>query len=530
MESTRVETSRSLLSVVLGISTVVAVSLALIIGWVGYYGSDDLSYAAGGVGWLNNFPYVGVNHWSLRHTIVIPMAAFFALFGVSEVTLVLPVMLQYLALLALVFWLMRRHFDSQAAWFAVLLLGTLPLTAVAASTVVPDFAEVMFCLLSLALFFEATQRDQRTALLLLAGVAAGFGWLTRETVVFFLLTYAVLFLVGFGMPRRQYFVMAASFSAIVALEFFYFASQTGDPLYRIHTDLATHLGVGSIGSEKTVSGLERAMSKVEGGLYGPLSRTGNLSISRFLDPVLVVLANQEFMLLYYLAVPIAVWVALKRPFAVSGGRLLGVFGLAGTIWFACLYLQIGMTLLPRYYLLPTVVLIMVFSAWLSFFLWQRSPRWTIALLAAMFASHLLGIYVDNHNPIFGERALVEYLQQTDEIVYTDPETARRGGFLYQLAGVQARVVSAPPQQGQLFFHNPAYVQFGFMATDRQKLVEQLAPYRPQENWLVVWHKEADRRAIGDLIDGLGLKGRLPAEIYRRLVQPNFPVTVYRVQP
>lgn len=510
--------------------TVAAVLFALALGWVGFYGSDDLSYALGGMGWLNDFPYVGVDHWTLRHTIVIPMAALFGIFGISEYTLVMPVTLQFLALLALIYWVLQRHFDAATGWIAVFILGTLPLTAVAASTVVPDFAEVFFCLLSLTLFFEATQRGRRATLLLLAGVAAGFSWLTRETVVFFLLTYSVLFLIGYGMPRRQYFLIAAGFLAVVGVEFLYFALMTGNPLYRIHTDLATHLGVNLSAGDNTASGLERALTKVEGELYGPLSRTGSFSISRLLDPVLVVLANQEFMLFYYVAVPIALWTLLKRPFTGSGGRLLAIFGLAGAIWFACLFMQIGMTLLPRYYLLPTVTLIMVFSAWLRKVFWGRKPVLAAALLAAMFTSHLLGIYVDNRNPIFGERALIEFLRQTDQIVHTDPETARRGSFLYQISGVKDRIIASPPTAGNLYFYNPAYVEFGFMAADRRKLIEQLAPYRPQKHWPIIWQKEPERRAIGFIIDGLGLKALLPPEIYRRLVQPNFPVKVYRPEP
>lgn len=512
------------------LATFLVVLATAAFGWVGFYGSDDLSYAEGGLGWLQHFPYVGDSHWTLRHTLVVPMAALFGLFGISELTLVLPAGVYYLALLVLVFVMLQRHFDTATGCVAVLILGTLPLTAVAASTVVPDFAEVFFCLLSLALFFEATRRERRTTLLLLAGVAAGCSWLTRETVVFFLLTYGLLFLAGYGMPRRQYFLMAAGFLAVVGAEFAYFAVMTGNPLYRIHTDLTTHLGGDVLGSAKTASGLEKALTKVEGELYGPLSRTGSFSVSRFLDPILVILANQEFMLLYYLAVPAAAWVALKRPFAGSGGRLLGLFGTAGLVWFTCLYLQIGMTLLPRYYLLPTVALVMVFAAWLRLVLWRAWPRLAPLLLAAMFASHLVGIYVDNRNPIFGERALVEYLRQTGETVRTDPETARRGGFLYDVAGVRDRIVAGPPEPGQLYFYNPTYVSFGAMAFDRQKQLDRLAPYRPREDWPVAWHKEPERRLIGDVIDGLGLKTRVPGEIYRRLVQPNFPVTVYRPQP
>lgn len=512
------------------IAIVLIIGATVLFGWVGFYGSDDLSYAAGGQGWLNHFPYIGVNHWTLRHTVVIPMATFFGIFGINEITLVLPVTLQYVALLALIFWQLHRHFNTRTACMGVLILGTLPLTAVAATTVVPDFAEVFFCLLSLSLFFEATQGKRQGFLLLLAGIAAGFSWLTRETVVFFLLTYGLLFLAGYGVPRRQYFIMAAGFMAILGLEFLYFWGMTGDPLYRIHTDLATHLGGDVLSGQKTMSGIEYNLSKVEGELYGPLSRTGSFSVSRFLDPILVILANQEFMLLYYFAVPSAIWVALKRPFAGNGGRLLWIFGLAGLVWFACLYMQIGMTLLPRYYLLPTVALIMVFAAWTGNILWNRSPFIAGLLLASLFVTHLVGIYVDNRNPIFGERALVEYLRQNDQPIRTDPETARRGGFLYEIAGVKDRVVTGPPVGGQLYFYNPAYVAFGAMAPDREKQREQLASYRPKEDWLVVWHKEPERRWIGYLIDGLGMTTLIPQEIYRRLVQPNFPVTVYLPQP
>jgi hypothetical protein len=253
-------------------------------------------------------------------------------------------------------------------------------------------------------------------------------------------------------------------------------------------------------------------------------------ISRFLDPILVILANQEFMLLFYLAVPAVAWAAIKRPFAGIGGKLLVLFGLAGLVWFICLFLQIGMTLLPRYYLLPTVTLIMAFAAWLRLILWRRSPNLVVVLLVTMFVSHLVGIYVDNRNPIFGERSLVEFLRQTDQPVRTDPETALRGDFLYNIAGVRDRVVAGPPEPGQLYFYNPWYVEHLAMAPDRKKQLERLAPYRPREDWPVVWHKAAERRIIGDIIDGLGLTNLLPKEIYRRLVQPNFPVTVYRPHP
>src|SRR5262245_58740797 len=71
--------------------------LVLIVGavmlglaWVGYVGSDDHSYARGALGWINEFPYVGKDHWTLRHTVVIPVALGFVIFGFREISLALP--------------------------------------------------------------------------------------------------------------------------------------------------------------------------------------------------------------------------------------------------------------------------------------------------------------------------------------------------------------------------------------------------------------------------------------------------------
>ena len=95
-------------------------------GWVGYYGSDDMSYAGGAIGWLENFPYVGDSHWTLRHTVVIPIAILFGFFGPSEVALVLPTILYFLAILALTYFVVQRYFDWTVACLAIVLIASLP--------------------------------------------------------------------------------------------------------------------------------------------------------------------------------------------------------------------------------------------------------------------------------------------------------------------------------------------------------------------------------------------------------------------
>lgn len=501
-------------------------------GWVGYYGSDDISYAEGGAGWLNDFPYVGDSHWTLRHTIVIPIAIAFRVGGTSEFTLVLGTLLYHLALIATVYIVVARHLSTRTAILATIIIATLPLMVTQSTVVVPDFAEVFFCFLSLSLFYEATLTDKPLKFLILAGIAAGFSWLTRETVVFFLLTYGILFVAGFGIQRRLYFVMAGAFLGVVSIEFAYFALTEGSALHRLFVDLSTHLRVdGAEGSASVSQSMSNALTKTEKHLYGNLTRTGSLSVNRLIDPLLVVLANQEFMFLYIIAVPCVVWAAIKPRGTKSQQTFLRVFGLAGLVWFACIWLQIGMTLLPRYYMLPSLMLIIVFSFWLTEVVWHRRPIVTAGLVAFLVSTNLMGTYIDNRNPIYAERVLRDFLLETDEVVYTDPETARRGGFLYRTAGVQDRVRAGKPTPGTLFFFNPKYVVQGrkiaSAEVSRDVRLKQLEVYLPREGWEEIWTQSEGRRFLGRVLEFLGISQFIPREILRRLNNPNPPVSLYR---
>ena len=519
----------------LGTGLCVPIVLAFLIagmiwlGWVGYIGSDDTMYASGALGWLRHFPYIGDSHWTLRQTIVIPIALAFRLFSVSEFALILPCLLYVLALLGLVYFVLARHFDRLTGGFAVGVLITLPLLADQASLVVPDFAETFFCLLSMTLFFEATTQKKPHRLLLLAGIAAGFAWETRETAAFFLVTYGVLFLVGFGFPRRLYLLMAASFLAVVGIEWLYFAVMTGDPFYRLVTDLRTHLRVdlAAGGADAVAGALEKTMTGVEQVKgYGGLSRTGNLQVNRFIDPILAVLVNHQFMFVYYLAVPAAIGAAfLGERRDERQWRFVRLFGLAGLIWFIFLYLQIGMSLQPRYYTFPTVILIMVFAVWLRGALARNPGRATFAL-GFVLITNFLGVYVDNHDPIFAIRALRDFAQHSPGPVYTDPDTASRGEFLYRIAHVNDRIIAGPPRKGALYFYNPKYLSVE-IAQANTSTRAKLDAYLPQPDWKVVWRRDSGQKWSGLIINVLGLKRFFPESIFRRLDKPNADAVVYR---
>ena len=70
------------------------------LGYTGFIASDDWSYSEAAIGWLDHFPYVGTNHWGLRHAVVLPVALSFLLSGINEVSMILPTRV-YLVLLVL---------------------------------------------------------------------------------------------------------------------------------------------------------------------------------------------------------------------------------------------------------------------------------------------------------------------------------------------------------------------------------------------------------------------------------------------
>ena len=177
------------------------------------------------------------------------------------------------------------------------------------------------------------------------------------------------------------------------------------------------------------------------------------------------------------------------------------------------------------------MLAILFAIWVPNVSWPRYPTATIAMIGLLFVTNLVGIYIVNRNPIFAERALAEFLVKTDEEVHTDPVTVRRGSFLFQAPGVGDRVFAAEPKAVVLFFANPKYVVEGRQLTRKKALkkerLNELAAYRPKDDWTVIWEKKEDRKFIGFILEYLGLKKAIPAEIYRRLNNPNPPVILYR---
>ena len=334
-----------------GAVLVALVSAALLaVTWVGFIESDDLEYARSAALWLDAFPHLGQSHWGLRHLIVLPVAASFAVFGRGEVALVLPTILYAAGIIAMTGFCVRRIAGSLAGVLAALLVATLPVFATGASIVYSDIPEAFFVLASLWAYYFATQSRNAT-LFLLSGIFAGCAFITRETTIALLALYLVLFLAA---PRRilDFVSMAAGCLLIIGLDFAWLWAASGDPLWRMHI------------SQRGVAGDNPTLAHFIVN-SGGLDRHGVIVAPRAIQALLAIFVNQSMGLLAWAAVPAAIALARRprqEPSAAAGTMFAGL----ALVWFLVLsYAFLFMWIVPRYQTVTMVALCVPLAIWLA---------------------------------------------------------------------------------------------------------------------------------------------------------------------
>jgi len=470
--------------------------------WVGWIGSDDARHIDGALGWYDHFPYLPTEHGEFRHFIALPAALSFTLFGLSDYSAVLPILVYYFGLLAVTLCEMHRRVDAPAALLSVALLASLSVFSVQATVVYSDIAEAFFVILSFWCFLRCCHRsDGRIPLLLLAGLLAGVGWLTRETTVALLLFYGLLFLLGFGMPRRLYWIMAIGFFLPLLADAIYFWFEAGSPFYRYVVIFDARVSFSSMHSQA-------------GELFNDI---GNVQVYPLLDPLLAILVNHEVGLIFYLA-PFAVWGLWKDRAMNPSVRQLGLLLLAfALLWFVVTSFAVT-RYHPRYFSVAAYAVALASAIWLSQCLFPRRPRFCIVLVALVLCAGTVGIYLENRDPIFGARTLVQVAARSEAVIHSDPETFRRGRFLLRAAGVEPLASLEPPAAGDLFLFNP----------NRVSSNPGLCRFRPAGDWELLETIRDTPKLVAVLINDLGLTGLMHPSIERRLLRPNAPVRLYRV--
>jgi len=334
-------------------------------------------------------------------------------------------------------------------------------------------------------------------------VALGLGFLIRETAGVFVLFYAVLFVFGYGIRRRYYWIMALGFLLIVGLEMSYLSALTGDPFYRYRLDLhhdaplsrPRYFGAGDI-----------------------LTPAGNLKVGgAILYPILSLLFNQEFGLVFWLFIPAGIWAFRTKLLAPEPRRLLQTLAGLGIVWMVLIAYGGLVATIPRFFTVSLWTSIIVSVYWVRSYLYTYWPKLAIVLGIGLVAANLLCIYVENKNPAFAERALVEYVHQHDGVVvYTDPTTLRLAGLLLEFKGLSGRVLSDPVPAGALYYFNKKNVDY----CERYGCPYAWNEYFPKDGWTVVMRIEPHRKLSGILLRSVGLDKIIPTAIFERLDKPN----------
>jgi hypothetical protein len=502
----------------INLTIVVIVGMMMLsMAWVGYVGSDDHSYARGALGWLAHFPrpYVGDDHWTLRHPVVVPIAVSLALFGFREISLGLPSAFLFLLFLVVNYFYLQRFLGASVALLSAVMLATTPLFAVQATFPQDVIIQILAVSVSFWLFYSAARSKRPAWLMFTSGLAAALAWLTLETTAGLLLFYAILFLIGVRVPRRFYWIMAFAFLLIVGAEMIYFTALAGDPLYRYRIDLH-HDIVDRVG--------EVRLANQSGRLF---DIEGNLAVNVLLQPLLALLLNQEFGILFWAFVPASIWVWKTKTTLLEDRRLIRLLSGLGLVWI--IFVSVNASVLwvvPRYYSVASWAAVIVVVYWLRHFVLARWPKVAIFAGVGFIAINLLCVYVENKNPLFAERALVDYVTQHRGSIYTDPMTMTRAKLLLEFQGVSERVLSDPVPPGALVYVNMANIERCKRTGDRCKW--RWERYLPKEGWRELARIDSQPKVIGVLLGLLGLDQIIPNEIFNRLAGRNAGAAVYLV--
>lgn len=475
-------------------------------GWIGFLASDDVTYAIGAYGWIEHFPFVG-GHGTIRYPITIPMALSFLTFGENEYAMVLPSLLYMVGALILIWHAVRDVSGSFAATAALGTLAISPLLVIQSSIASVDITEMAFLFASVLLFWRCLDTGPDARRLFAAGALAGLAFLTRETAIFVAVFYAIFFVIGHRFNRLHYLWIAAGFCAVWGLEIAYLWAMTGDPLYRVNI---------SLNHDSTID--------------RTIDVAGNVVINPLIDPLLVLFINQEFMALFFIAIPLGIWLCSSATVGERTRHFACIISVFGITWFLCAAAaQKLLPLNPRYFMIPAAVACILAGMGLAQLAAsaRRSARILVGGLALLLlGGNLAGIYLENKDSLFGARQLATIAAaRPSERIVTDPMTRYRADMLLSWEGARSHVSDGPPQAGNLFYYNPANADHANFKMPE----DQIELYRPPAGSQMVARYEPTPIYLATLVEQAGLERYLPNGLWKKLRYRHPAVMLYQVK-
>lgn len=491
-----------------------ATCAVLVLLHVGFQGGDDSSFLIGALGWVDSFPYVGDSHWTLRHTVTIPAALSIKMFGFNEFAITIPTIAYFVAFLAVNAWFIARYLDRRIAAIGTVLLIVLPGFPVVATYLNCDIPELFFVATAFWLVVGARSDPSQRRPWILAGLLLGLAFVNRQTAASAVIFLGLLFLFLPAVPRSRYVLAGAAFVAIIATDWLYLTLLTGNPTYRFSLDL-NHDQIDRFAMVTRVA--------LGGGL---IDSEGNLSINVFLDPFLVLFASQKYALTFWLALPATATLWCRRSQS-STMPLLLLMGL-GIVHFFFVAANPKLYLVPRYFVIVAWSASVV-VAWWIITMWDAGHRLSAscALLAGIITG-LVALSVENTNPRFGERQLVEWVRQNPgQRIHTDPETAAKAQHFFRFAGLSMGNVSTQaPGPGDRVYYNADRVA---ECERRPRCGQRARDFQPAAGWTQIETLSAPPQPVGRLVTALGLQNSLPHDITRRLTMPGGSQSVFIVE-
>lgn len=204
--------------------------------FTGLIASDDLGYSGFALRIAQGTYELEPHHYAIRYGLLLPVAAFYRLFGATEWSSVVVSLLANSMACVVAAIIARRYAGMPAAWIVGILMATFPIDVRYSTTLVPETVAALPMLGGALLFLQARERASLVHGVA-AGVCFGIGYLTKEPVAF----VAIAFF-GFALLQRRWDLavqLAAGAGVMVAAELAWYWSQTQDLLFRPHA-MAVH--------------------------------------------------------------------------------------------------------------------------------------------------------------------------------------------------------------------------------------------------------------------------------------------------
>jgi hypothetical protein len=293
----------------------VQLALILLIGvalrslfFVGFSLGDDLGYIGHVTTLLNGQypPLDPLNQYAYRPLLLLLFAGGVALFGLSDLGVVAPVLLASLATIAVVYIFVRRLVDPAAAGCCALLFACEPFNVVNSTTMTNDV--ILSCLVFagvtafLVADVEPTGRPRRHSMFVAAAALLTCAFLVKMTILpalaaLVLYSIATLRARSATVLRGHMMFYAALLAGLACICFVYYV-KTGDPLWQFRSELQYYDAYKPDWYLRGDINYASLMREYPQSMFG---RSGYASFTYF-----------DHGMLFWMFLPAAVWVVVQR--------------------------------------------------------------------------------------------------------------------------------------------------------------------------------------------------------------------------